>query len=30
MRGEIVPAGTRWLGNPIAAWNTEQAEDAQG
>jgi non-ribosomal peptide synthetase-like protein len=20
MRGEDVPAGTRWLGNPIAAW----------
>jgi non-ribosomal peptide synthetase-like protein len=20
MRGETVPAGTRWLGNPIAAW----------
>ncbi|NMI00930.1 Pls/PosA family non-ribosomal peptide synthetase [Pseudonocardia acidicola] len=22
MRGESVPAGTRWLGNPIAAWST--------
>ncbi|WP_307867702.1 Pls/PosA family non-ribosomal peptide synthetase [Umezawaea beigongshangensis] len=21
MRGEDVPAGTRWLGNPISAWN---------
>jgi acetyltransferase-like isoleucine patch superfamily enzyme len=20
MRGESVPAGSRWLGNPIAAW----------
>jgi acetyltransferase-like isoleucine patch superfamily enzyme len=20
MRGEHVPAGTRWLGNPVAAW----------
>lgn len=20
MRGESVPAGTRWFGNPIAAW----------
>jgi non-ribosomal peptide synthetase-like protein len=23
MRGESVPAGTRWLGNPITAWRTE-------
>jgi non-ribosomal peptide synthetase-like protein len=22
MRGEIVPAGSRWTGNPIAPWNT--------
>jgi non-ribosomal peptide synthetase-like protein len=21
MRGESVPPGTRWFGNPIAAWN---------
>jgi len=20
MRGENVPSGTRWLGNPVAAW----------
>jgi acetyltransferase-like isoleucine patch superfamily enzyme len=20
MRGEAVPAGSRWLGNPIAVW----------
>ncbi|MBT2392798.1 amino acid adenylation domain-containing protein [Streptomyces sp. ISL-1] len=24
MRGESVPAGTRWLGNPIAAWRCEE------
>ncbi|MEU3463909.1 Pls/PosA family non-ribosomal peptide synthetase [Streptomyces sp. NPDC006733] len=24
MRGESVPEGTRWLGNPIAAWHTER------
>jgi non-ribosomal peptide synthetase-like protein len=23
MRGESVPQGTRWLGNPISAWNDE-------
>jgi non-ribosomal peptide synthetase-like protein len=23
MRGETVPAGTRWLGNPIEAWQAE-------
>jgi non-ribosomal peptide synthetase-like protein len=23
MRGESVPAGTRWLGNPITVWRTE-------
>jgi non-ribosomal peptide synthetase-like protein len=23
MRGECVPAGTRWLGNPIEAWQVE-------
>ncbi|MEU6346920.1 Pls/PosA family non-ribosomal peptide synthetase [Streptomyces sp. NPDC046977] len=25
MRGESVPEGTRWLGNPISAWHTEGA-----
>ncbi|GGZ53033.1 amino acid adenylation protein [Streptomyces inusitatus] len=25
MRGERVPAGTRWLGNPIAAWKPSRA-----
>lgn len=25
MRGEDVPGGTRWLGNPISAWHTEGA-----
>ncbi len=25
MRGETVPAGTRWLGNPIAAWPASRA-----
>jgi non-ribosomal peptide synthetase-like protein len=25
MRGETLPAGTRWLGNPIAAWQPERA-----
>ncbi|GAA2259805.1 non-ribosomal peptide synthetase [Streptomyces amakusaensis] len=25
MRGERVPAGTRWLGNPIAAWKPPRA-----
>lgn len=24
MRGERVPAGTRWLGNPIAAWQRDE------
>lgn len=24
MRGERVPAGTRWLGNPIAAWQGDE------
>jgi non-ribosomal peptide synthetase-like protein len=24
MRGERVPAGTRWLGNPIEAWNAQE------
>ncbi|MCM2429950.1 Pls/PosA family non-ribosomal peptide synthetase [Streptomyces sp. RKAG337] len=24
MRGESVPEGTRWLGNPIAAWHTDR------
>ncbi|MFF3243667.1 Pls/PosA family non-ribosomal peptide synthetase [Streptomyces sp. NPDC002870] len=24
MRGEKVPAGTRWLGNPIAAWQRDE------
>ncbi|MFD9124656.1 Pls/PosA family non-ribosomal peptide synthetase [Kitasatospora sp. NPDC059571] len=28
MRGEEVPDGTRWLGNPIAVWPTEHAEPA--
>ncbi|MEU9074059.1 Pls/PosA family non-ribosomal peptide synthetase [Kitasatospora sp. NPDC048538] len=23
MRGENVPGATRWLGNPVAAWNTD-------
>lgn len=23
MRGEAVPAGTRWIGNPIAAWQSD-------
>ncbi|MFD0689540.1 Pls/PosA family non-ribosomal peptide synthetase [Actinomadura fibrosa] len=26
MRGEQLPAGTRWLGNPIAAWAPETTE----
>jgi carbonic anhydrase/acetyltransferase-like protein (isoleucine patch superfamily) len=21
MRGEALPAGTRWLGNPVAQWS---------
>jgi non-ribosomal peptide synthetase-like protein len=25
MRGEEVPAGTRWLGNPISAWPADRA-----
>jgi non-ribosomal peptide synthetase-like protein len=25
MRGETVPSGTRWLGNPIAAWHGDGA-----
>ncbi|TDC88755.1 Pls/PosA family non-ribosomal peptide synthetase [Actinomadura sp. 7K507] len=29
MRGEQLPAGTRWLGNPIAAW-TPAAADRDG
>ncbi|MFI0816421.1 Pls/PosA family non-ribosomal peptide synthetase [Streptomyces sp. NPDC021098] len=27
MRGEALPAGTRWLGNPIAAWQPEKERD---
>ncbi|GAA1208210.1 Pls/PosA family non-ribosomal peptide synthetase [Streptomyces rhizosphaericus] len=27
MRGETLPAGTWWLGNPIAAWKPEKAQD---
>ncbi|MBU3871699.1 amino acid adenylation protein, partial [Streptomyces sp. 4503] len=27
MRGETLPAGTSWLGNPIAAWKPEKARD---
>lgn len=31
MRGESVPEGTRWLGNPIAAWHTDRhAEGTRG
>ncbi|MHB1290471.1 Pls/PosA family non-ribosomal peptide synthetase, partial [Georgenia sp.] len=30
MRGEGVPAGTRWVGNPIAPWRAAAADDRQG
>ncbi|GGO94032.1 Pls/PosA family non-ribosomal peptide synthetase [Wenjunlia tyrosinilytica] len=30
MGGESVPAGTRWLGNPIAAWQTEGTRQTEG
>ncbi|MEV7027025.1 Pls/PosA family non-ribosomal peptide synthetase, partial [Kitasatospora sp. NPDC093558] len=28
MRGENVPGSTRWLGNPVAAWNTDPTPPA--
>ncbi|MCW2495488.1 Pls/PosA family non-ribosomal peptide synthetase, partial [Jatrophihabitans sp.] len=28
MRGESVPAGTRWIGNPIALWRTTLVADS--
>ncbi|MEU9043008.1 MULTISPECIES: Pls/PosA family non-ribosomal peptide synthetase [unclassified Kitasatospora] len=28
MRGENVPGATRWLGNPVAAWNTDPTPPA--
>ncbi|MEV7599050.1 Pls/PosA family non-ribosomal peptide synthetase [Kitasatospora sp. NPDC089797] len=28
MRGESVPGGTRWLGNPVAAWDGDPAPPA--
>jgi non-ribosomal peptide synthetase-like protein len=29
MRGEAVPAGTRWIGNPIALWRPVAVEDLE-
>ncbi|HEV7173185.1 Pls/PosA family non-ribosomal peptide synthetase [Pedococcus sp.] len=28
MRGESVPDGTRWIGNPIGPWTAQEGEDA--
>ncbi|WP_096304986.1 Pls/PosA family non-ribosomal peptide synthetase [Jatrophihabitans sp. GAS493] len=30
MRGELVPAGTRWIGNPISPWSEPLNEPADG
>ena len=30
MRGEHVPAGTRWAGNPIAPWQRRRRRDRAG
>ncbi|SDJ52983.1 non-ribosomal peptide synthetase terminal domain of unknown function [Frankineae bacterium MT45] len=29
MRGEMVPAGTRWIGNPISPWGESQPEPSR-
>ena len=29
MRGEAVPAGSRWIGNPIAPWSAAAATSQQ-